>query len=55
MIQHYTMLQRNLLYTGGTKGSKLVVLEREGPSPSRSATSRDGGAAFLFFVSQIKV
>ena len=27
MTQHYTMLQRNLLYTGVTRGKKLVVLE----------------------------
>jgi exodeoxyribonuclease V alpha subunit len=26
MIQHYTMLQRNLLYTGVTRGKRLVVL-----------------------------
>jgi ATP-dependent exoDNAse (exonuclease V) alpha subunit len=26
MTQHYTMLQRNLLYTGITRGRKLVVL-----------------------------
>ena len=26
MTQHYTMLQRNLLYTGVTRGRKLVVL-----------------------------
>ena len=26
MIQHYIMLQRNLLYTGVTRGKKLVVL-----------------------------
>src|ERR1700730_5106068 len=26
MTQHYAMLQRNLLYTGGTRGKKLVVL-----------------------------
>src|SRR5215216_4502397 len=25
MIQHYTRLQRNLLYTGVTRGKKLVV------------------------------
>ncbi len=24
--QHYTMLQRNLLYTGVTRGKRLVVL-----------------------------
>jgi len=26
MTQHYAMLQRNLLYTGVTRGKKLVVL-----------------------------
>jgi exodeoxyribonuclease V alpha subunit len=26
MTQHYTMLQRNLIYTGTTRGKKLVVL-----------------------------
>jgi exodeoxyribonuclease V alpha subunit len=25
MTQHYTMLQRNLIYTGVTRGKKLVV------------------------------
>lgn len=24
--QHYAMLQRNLIYTGGTRGKKIVVL-----------------------------
>jgi exodeoxyribonuclease V alpha subunit len=26
MMQHYPMLQRNLVYTGITRGKKLVVL-----------------------------
>jgi len=26
MTQHYVMLQRNLLYTGITRGKRLVVL-----------------------------
>jgi len=26
MTQHYAMLQRNLIYTGVTRGKKLVVL-----------------------------
>jgi UvrD-like helicase C-terminal domain len=26
MTQHYTMLQRNLVYTGVTRGKRLVVL-----------------------------
>ena len=44
LTQHYTMLQRNLLYTGVTRGKRLVVLvgqkKRRWPSPC--ATSRDG-------------
>src|SRR4051812_48347716 len=30
MTQHYTMLQRNLLYTGVTRGKRLVVLVGQG-------------------------
>ena len=30
LIQHYAMLQRNLLYTGVTRGKRLVVLVEEG-------------------------
>jgi len=26
MMQHYVMLQRNLIYTGITRGKKLVVI-----------------------------
>ncbi len=26
MMQHYTMLQRNLIYTGVTRGKRLVVI-----------------------------
>jgi hypothetical protein len=36
MTQHYTMLQRNLLYTGVTRGKKLVVLVGHQPSPPHS-------------------
>ena len=44
LTQHYAMLQRNLLYTGVTRGKRLVVLVgRRRPSPSRSETSRGGG------------
>jgi exodeoxyribonuclease V alpha subunit len=45
MTQHYAMLQRNLLYTGVTRGKRLVVwLARRKRSPSRCATFRAGGA-----------
>ena len=40
MTQQYAMLQRNLLYTGVTRGNWL---DRRRPSQSRCATSRAGG------------
>jgi len=36
LTQHYAMLQRNLLYTGITRGKRLVVLV--GPLPLLCAT-----------------
>ncbi len=51
MTQHYAMLQRNLLYTGVTRGKRLVVLSAtERLSPLRYATWR-GGAGGRSFVS----
>jgi len=44
MTRHYAMLQRNLLYTGVTRGKRLVVLVgQKKASPSRYATSRVAG------------
>jgi exodeoxyribonuclease V alpha subunit len=44
LTQHYAMLQRNLLYTGVTRGKRLVVLVgQKKPSPLRCAMSRGGG------------
>ena len=40
MTQHYAMLQRNLLYTGVTRGKRLVVFVGQKKSPC--ATSRAG-------------
>ena len=43
MTQHYPMLQRNLLYTGITRGKKLVVLVGQRKAvASRFETSRGG-------------
>jgi exodeoxyribonuclease V alpha subunit len=42
LTQHYAMLQGNLLYTGVTRGKKLVVLVGQRRSPSRCA-NRSGG------------
>lgn len=45
MSQHHTMLQRNLLYTGVTRGRKLAVLVgQKRPWRSRSGTFRDVAA-----------
>jgi UvrD-like helicase family protein len=44
LTQHYAMLQRNLLYTGVTRGKKLVVLVGRRRSPSRSATCGPGSS-----------
>ena len=44
MTQHYAMLQRNFLYTGVTRGKRLVVLVgQKRQLPSRCGTSRAGG------------
>ena len=44
MTQHYAMLQRNLLYTGVTRGKRSRYwLDRRRPSLSRCATSQAGG------------
>jgi exodeoxyribonuclease V alpha subunit len=43
-IQHYPMLQRNLVYTGVTRGKHLVVLVGKlWRSPSREIRSGDDG------------
>ncbi len=41
MMQHYTMLKRNLLYTGVTRGKKLVVLV--GQRKAIAMAVRNGG------------
>ena len=44
LTQHYPMLQRNLLYTGVTRGKRWWCWwGRRRPSPSRYETSRAGG------------
>jgi ATP-dependent exoDNAse (exonuclease V) alpha subunit len=44
MTQHYAMLQRNVLYTGVTRGSGWSFWwGRRRPSPSRCVTCRAGG------------
>ena len=45
LTQHYAMLQRNLLYTGVTRGKRLVVLVgQKRPWPSPCATFRGAAA-----------
>jgi exodeoxyribonuclease V alpha subunit len=47
MTQHYTMLQRNLLYTGVTRGKRLVVLvgQKEDITTVLGLTSPNGSQA----------
>jgi exodeoxyribonuclease V alpha subunit len=42
MTQHYTMLQRNLLYTGVTRGKKLVVLVGQKKAVAIAARNSSG-------------
>jgi exodeoxyribonuclease V alpha subunit len=42
MTQHYTMLQRNLLYTGVTRGKRLVVLVGQKKAIAIAARSVSG-------------
>jgi exodeoxyribonuclease V alpha subunit len=42
MTQHYTMLQRNLLYTGVTRGKRLVVLVGQKKSVAIAVRSVSG-------------
>jgi hypothetical protein len=44
MTQHYPMLQRNLLYTGVTRGKKLVVLAGTACSLGREVAAISPGA-----------
>ena len=43
LTQHYAMLQRNLLYTGVTRGKKLVVLVGQKKAVAMCATCWAGG------------
>ena len=42
LTQHYTMLQRNLLYTGVTRGKKLVVLVGQKKAVARAVRNTSG-------------
>jgi exodeoxyribonuclease V alpha subunit len=42
MTQHYAMLQRNLLYTGVTRGRKLVVLVGQGKAVAIAVKNQSG-------------
>ena len=46
LTQHYAMLKRNLLYTGVTRGKRLVVLvgQKKAVAIAGAATSPDAGA-----------
>jgi exodeoxyribonuclease V alpha subunit len=43
-VQHYIMLQRNLLYTAVTRGKQLVILLGQKKAVAIAVTSQAGGA-----------
>ena len=45
--QHYPMLQRNLLYTGVTRGRKLVVLVAQPKAVAIAVKGQAGAAAVV--------
>ena len=47
MTQHYAMLQRNLLYTGVTRGKRLVVLVGQKKAVANRGAQRLGAAALV--------
>ena len=47
MTQHYAMLQRNLLYTGVTRGKRLVVLVGQKKAVAIAVRNVDGPAAVV--------
>jgi exodeoxyribonuclease V alpha subunit len=47
MTQHYKMLQRNLLYTGVTRGKKLVVLVGQKKAVAIAGAERLRAAAMV--------
>ena len=50
MTQHYAMLQRNLLYTGVTRGKKLVVLIGQRKAVAIAVRNASGRAARLWWL-----
>ena len=47
MTQHYAMLQRNLLYTGVTRGKRLVVLVGQKKAVAHRGAQRLGPTALV--------
>jgi ATP-dependent exoDNAse (exonuclease V) alpha subunit len=52
LMQHYTMLQRNLLYTGVTRGKKLVILVGQKKAIARRACDAASSFASQFLQSR---
>jgi exodeoxyribonuclease V alpha subunit len=52
--QHYVMLQRNLLYTGLTRGKKLVVLIGSKKALSRAVSQQDTARRFTLLAGRLR-
>ncbi len=55
MTQHYMLLQRNLVYTGITRGKKLVVLVGEGKALSMAVNNNKTQKRFTRLCQRLKV
>jgi exodeoxyribonuclease V alpha subunit len=53
-IQHYVMLKRNLLYTGVTRGKRLVVLIGQKKSLAVAVKTHDRGRRWTFLAGRLR-
>lgn len=54
MMQHYVMLQRNLIYTGVTRGKKLVVLVGEQKALAMAIRNNQTGKRYTWLAQRLK-
>ena len=53
-LQHYMLLQRNLLYTAVTRGKRLVVLVGQRKALAMAVKNQDSGKRFTALLERLK-
>ena len=53
-VQHYMLLQRNLLYTAVTRGRRLVVLVGQRKALAIAVKNQDSGKRFTALLERLK-